>query len=60
MKPNNVKISITKFDEKNHQIIISAVRNQQRLQGFFDGRFREKKVKSKNTYTRKIKHKLKF
>jgi len=60
MKLNSAKISRTKFDEKNHQIIISAVRNQQRLQGFFDGRFREKKLPSKKNYTRKIKHKLKF
>jgi hypothetical protein len=35
MKLNSVKISQPRFDEKNHQIIISAVRNQQRLQGFF-------------------------
>jgi hypothetical protein len=60
MKLNSVKISQPRFDEKNHQIIIAAVRNQQRLQGFFDGRFREKKLLSKNNYTRKIKHKLKF
>lgn len=60
MKLNSAKISLIKFDEKNHQIIISAVRNQQRLQGFFDGRFREKKQLSKKYYTRKTKHKLKF
>jgi hypothetical protein len=60
MKPNNVKISITKFDEKNHQIIISAVRNQQRLQGFFDGRYRTKSETSKTLYSRKRKHKKHF
>jgi hypothetical protein len=60
MKLNSVKISQPKFDEKNHQIIIAAVRNQQRIQGFFDGRFSEKKQLSKKNYTRKIKHKLNY
>jgi hypothetical protein len=60
MKQNSIKISPKKFDAENHEIIIAAIRNQQRLQGFFDGRFREKKLSSKKNYTRKIKHKLKF
>ena len=41
-----------------HKIVLSAVRAEQKNQGAFDGRFREKKVPNKKkTYKRKKKHK---
>lgn len=49
-----------KFDEVNHQIVISALRNSQKSQGFFDGRFRTKSEPSKTLYSRKRKHKKHF
>ncbi len=41
------------------KIELAAVRNEKKAQGAFDGRFREKVVKSKKRYTRKPKHKKK-
>lgn len=35
----------------------AAVREEQKMQGALDGRFREKVEKSKKSYTRKKKHK---
>lgn len=35
----------------------AVVREERKQQGSLDGRFREKVVKSKKTYTRKTKHK---
>jgi hypothetical protein len=37
----------------------AAVREERKQQGALDGRFREKVVKSKKTYTRKAKHRKK-
>ncbi len=47
-----MKLSLTQ-----HQIVIKAVRNSQKEQGIFDGRYRTKTIIPKNKFTRKIKHK---
>jgi hypothetical protein len=39
------------------RIASGAVREERKAQGALDGRFREKVVKSKKTYSRKKKHK---
>ena len=39
-----------------HKIRLSASRESQKAQGFFDGRFVTRTEKSKRTYTRKQKH----
>jgi len=49
------KTRITRQDL--HNIRISQVREDQKVAGFFDGRFRTKSEQSKKTYTRKAKHK---
>lgn len=43
--------------EQQHKIRISNIREDQKEQGCFDGRYRTKTEKLKTTYTRKIKHK---
>ena len=49
------KTKITR--EQLHTIRIGQVREDQKVAGFFDGRFRTKSEQSKKTYTRKAKHK---
>ena len=48
------KKRITKADLL--KIELAAVRGEKKAQGVFDGRFREKVVKSKKRYSRKPKH----
>ena len=43
--------------EDLHCIRISQIREDQKLAGCFDGRFRTKSEQSKKSYTRKVKHK---
>ena len=40
-----------------HSLEISRIRDEQKTQGMFDGRFKTKSVRLKNKYTRKDKHK---
>jgi hypothetical protein len=49
------KTKITR--EQLHNIRIGQVREDQKLAGYFDGRFRTKSEQSKKTYSRKAKHK---
>jgi hypothetical protein len=50
-----MKTVITK--EELRKIESSAVREEQKRQGFFDGRFVSRTEESKKKYTRKSKHK---
>jgi len=45
------------MDKKIHNIKMSVVRDHQKKQGYFDGRFVERQEQSKKVYTRKQKHK---
>jgi stalled ribosome alternative rescue factor ArfA len=49
------KTKITR--QQLHSIRISQVREDQKVAGCFDGRFRTKSEQSKKSYTRKEKHK---
>lgn len=49
------KTRITREDL--HSIRISQVREDQKIAGCFDGRFRTKSEQSKKSYSRKAKHK---
>jgi hypothetical protein len=40
-----------------HSIELASVRKDRVAQGYFDGRFKTKTVKSKKAYSRKAKHK---
>lgn len=39
-----------------HKICLTASRESQKQQGYFDGRFVERSIPSKKTYSRKSKH----
>lgn len=51
------KYKLKKLNLTQHQIVMRAVRNSQKEQGIFDGRYRTKTIVPKNKFTRKIKHK---
>ena len=51
------KYNLKKLELTQHQIVMRAVRNSQKEQGIFDGRYRTKTIVPKNKFTRKIKHK---
>ena len=57
MNTKRKKYKLKKLSLTQHQIVMRAVRNSQKEQGIFDGRYRTKTVVSKNKFTRKIKHK---
>jgi hypothetical protein len=46
-----------KDSEKVHKLIVGKQREEQKSQGFFDGRFVERTEESKKNYKRIIKHK---
>ena len=46
-----------KDTEKVHKLIVGKQREEQKSQGFFDGRFVERTEESKKIYNRKSKHK---
>ena len=46
-----------KDTEKVHKLIVGKQREEQKSQGFFDGRFVERTEESKKNYKRIIKHK---
>ena len=46
-----------KDTEKVHKLIVGKQREEQKSQGFFDGRFLERSEESKKVYKRKAKHK---
>lgn len=48
-------LKITK--EQLHKLELGRIREEQKMQGFFDGRFAPKTQKDKSKYTRKNKHK---
>ena len=55
----NFKMKTTITKEDLRKIESSAVREEQKRQGFFDGRFVARTEESKKKYTRKAKHKNK-
>ena len=57
MNTRRKKYNLKKLELTQHQIVIRAVRNSQKEQGIFDGRYRTKTIVPKNKFTRKIKHK---
>lgn len=57
MNTRRKKYNLKKLELTQHQIVMRAVRNSQKDQGFFDGRYRTKTIVPKNKFTRKIKHK---
>ena len=46
-----------KDTEKVHKLIVGKQREEQKSQGFFDGRFVERTEESKKNYKRNVKHK---
>jgi len=48
-----------KKPSKLHNLRLGQVREEQKEQGFFDGRFLSRSVPSKKLYTRKDKHRAK-
>ena len=59
MNTRRKKYNLKKLELTQHQIVMRAVRNSQKEQGIFDGRYRTKTIVPKNKFTRKIKHKNK-
>lgn len=57
MNTKRKKYKLKKLNLTQHQIVMRAVRNSQKEQGIFDGRYRTKTIVPKNKFTRKIKHK---
>jgi|LauGreDrversion4_2_1035121.scaffolds.fasta_scaffold867545_2 hypothetical protein len=57
MNTRRKKYNLKKLELTQHQIVMRAVRNSQKEQGIFDGRYRTKTIVPKNKFTRKIKHK---
>ena len=57
MNTKRKKYKLKKLSLTQHQIAMMAVRNSQKEQGIFDGRYRTKTIVPKNKFTRKIKHK---
>ena len=57
MNTRRKKYNLKKFELTQHQIVMRAVRNSQKEQGIFDGRYSTKTIVPKNKFTRKIKHK---
>ena len=57
MNTRRKKYNLKKFELTQHQIVMRAVRNSQKEQGIFDGRYRTKTIVPKNKFTRKFKHK---
>lgn len=59
MNTRRKKYNLKKLELTQHQIVMRAVRNSQKEQGIFDGRYKTKTIVPKNKFTRKIKHKNK-
>ena len=57
MNTRRKKYNLKKLELTQHQIVMRAVRNSQKEQGIFDGRYRTKTIVPKNMFTRKFKHK---
>ena len=57
MNTRRKKYNLKKLELTQHQIVMRAVRNSQKEQGIFDGRYKTKTIVPKNKFTRKIKHK---
>lgn len=57
MNTRRKKYKLKKLSLTQHQVVMRAVRNSQKEQGIFDGRYRTKTIVPKNKFTRKIKHK---
>lgn len=57
MNTRRKKYNLKKLELTQHQIVMRAVRNSQKEQGIFDGRYRTKTIVPKNKFTRKFKHK---
>ena len=49
MNTRRKKYNLKKFELTQHQIVMRAVRNSQKEQGVFDGRYRTKTIVLKNT-----------